>query len=519
MFGYTFGVISAGLEVFRKAIDITNRNILNANNPDYAQEEPVITNFAPAGVNLQTIKRIQNFYYLSLRNDKLSTVYYLKERVSGNSQVEDIFQEFTQGLGGTEYINDLFGAYQDLMKDPTNEGAKAQLINSAKSLVSYLRDRINDLDRINNGIDYNLRNYISQVNDLTKKIAELNKDILIQYAQTYANGQDYKNLLDQRDQYLKELSQLINIRVQEDDLGRVRVETSQGFVLVEDGTSWDLSYDGGSRKVYWNSKDGSKVDISSLLTSGKIKGLLDFSQDISSYMNKLDSVAKALISQVKVPLRQGYGNTFYYIQNVSNPTAPLGISKPITLNGSSSVIITPSPTDSLNDLANTINAAAVGFTASVVANPDGTYTLKVVASDPNYTIQDQNGKLFKAEGLFTGTSVRDIDLNPNVSDMLQNMDYSLADEFDSFSVEWWNTVKGQYQNLLNDVSSNLNSLKNRQDRESALLNSLDAKLQEMQGVSIDAEFMRAMELQRSYEALAKIVNAMDELIRTTLNMV
>jgi flagellar hook-associated protein 1 FlgK len=52
-----------------------------------------------------------------------------------------------------------------------------------------------------------------------------------------------------------------------------------------------------------------------------------------------------------------------------------------------------------------------------------------------------------------------------------------------------------------------------------VLSSLNAKLQEMQGVSIDKEFMEVFQLQKSYQALAKVVSAMDELIQTTLNMV
>ena len=46
MFGGILGIVSQELEVIRKSIDIRNRNILNANNPDYAQEDPVIKTFA-----------------------------------------------------------------------------------------------------------------------------------------------------------------------------------------------------------------------------------------------------------------------------------------------------------------------------------------------------------------------------------------------------------------------------------------------------------------------------------------
>ncbi len=196
MFGATFGIVAQGLELFRKSADIRNRNILNANNPDYAQEDPAVKSFAPAGIRLEDIIRSQNFYYMSLRNQKLSTVSTLDTAIKGNSQVENLFQEFTEGLGGSEYINRFFTAYQDLMKEPTNEGARSELLNSAQSLIFYLRDRKKDMERYLNSTDYDMRQYVNKINTLLKKLAQINQEILIGYAQTYAKGRDYKNLLD-----------------------------------------------------------------------------------------------------------------------------------------------------------------------------------------------------------------------------------------------------------------------------------------------------------------------------------
>ena len=63
------------------------------------------------------------------------------------------------------------------------------------------------------GTDYDMRQYINKINTLTRKIAQINQDILVGYAQTYARGKDYKNLLDERDSYLKELSGLLAFRM------------------------------------------------------------------------------------------------------------------------------------------------------------------------------------------------------------------------------------------------------------------------------------------------------------------
>jgi flagellar hook-associated protein 1 FlgK len=516
MFGGTLGIVSQGLEILRKSIEIRNRNILNANNPDYAQEDPVIKTSIPYGISLETIERVRSLHYVQQRNAQLSLVSSLDERIKNNTRVEDLFQEFTQGLGGIEYINTFFTSYQDLMKDPTNEGARVKLVQSANSLVGYLKDRKRNLDTISQSIDYSMRQYVDKVNSITKKLAKLNQEILITYAQTYARGQDYKNLLDERDRLLRELSEYINIRVQEDDIGRVKVETSKGFVLVEDKYSWELAYDGANKRILWKSKNGSQVDISGEISGGRIRGGLDAIADLQDYQNRLDQLAKKLISEVKLPAKTGI-TEYYWTLNYANPADPLGVSGTITLNGSSSVIISYASTDTLTDLANAINSAGVGFSAIVVANPDGTYTLQITSSNPSYTITDSNGMV--GGRVFEGTGIADIKVAGNVSTQLSNLDYSKADEFNQFSRLWWDSSKNIYQGLTGAIAGNLNSYKKQYDIEKAVLSFLNAKLQEMQGVSIDKEFMEIFQLQRSYQALAKVVSAIDELIRITLNMV
>ncbi len=516
MFGASFSIVSQGLEIFKKSIDIRNRNILNVNNPNYAQEDTVIKSFAPYGIALETIERVRSFHFVGQRNSQLSLVSALDEKIKNNNRVEDLFQEFMHGLGGLEYINGFFSSYQDLMKNPTNEGAKSKLVQSAVSLVNYLKDRKRNLDNVSNSIDYSMRQYIDRINTITKKLAKLNQEILVLYAQTYARGQDYKNLLDERDRLLKELSEYINIRAQEDDIGRVRVETSKGFVLVEDKFSWELFYDGANKLVFWKSKDGAQVDISSEISGGRIKGLLDSHADVQNYQNRLDQLAKKLISEVKIPVRTGT-TEYYWTLNYANSTDPLGVSGSLTLQGSSTVIINYTSTDTLTDLANAINASGTGFTASVITNPDGTYTLQITSSDPSYVIEDSQGMV--GARVFQGTGIGDFSYDPNLSFNLSNLDYSKADEFNNFSRSWWDHSKEIYQSLTNSIATNLNEYKRQHNIESNVLNSIEAKLQELQGVSIDKEFMEIFQLQRSYQALAKVISALDELLQSTLNIV
>jgi flagellar hook-associated protein 1 FlgK len=525
MFGASFGIISQALEIYRKSLDIRNRNVINANNPDYVEENPVVKSFAPVGINFEDVRRDQNVYYLSLRNSKLSLVSYLEERSGVLGNVEGIFQELFEGTGISDYTNRFYRAYLDLMKNPTNEGSKSELYNSARSLVDFLRSKARDLDKLDNSLDFSLRRAVARVNELVRKIYVINREITVAYAQTYARGRDYKNLLDERDLYLRELSQLINIDIQEDEIGRVKVLTSMGFTLVDfQNGYWGLRYAGG--RVFWDSRANGDTDITEVLESGKIKALLDARGDLTRFKGELDRIAKQLISEVKLP-REGSG-TWFLIRNVTDPNLPLSTygldgNLEFYLGGALVGSVNNYGNLSLSDLVNTINSdpalTGAGFSATLVANPDGTYTLRIENADPDAEVTDTGGNVYESSAVFEGTGIGDIRVVPSLPQDLEDLDFDHTDTFSGFANLWWETTKGLVEDLIDDISTTQADVKDKLRIESALLESLDRRLKEMQSVSIDREFMEIMKIQRTYEAVARIVRAIDELIQTTLNMV
>jgi len=528
MFGASFGIISQALEIYRKSLDIRNRNVINANNPDYVEENPVVESFAPAGINLSDVLRDQNMYYVSLRNAKLSLVRYLEERSGVLANVEGVFQELFEGTGINDYTNRFYRAYLDLMKDPTNGGAKNELYNAAKSLSDFIRNKARDLDELGNSLDFTIRETVTRANELIRKIYVINRDITVTYAQTYARGKDYKNLLDTRDKYLRELSELININVQEDEIGRVKVITSKGFALVDfQDNYWQLEYTGG--RLFWKSKGGDNVDITDVIESGKLKALFDAMGDLDRFKGKLDALAKDLISNVKIP-RENSG-TWYLVKNVQDPTQPLstyGIDGNLEFYDNSTTpptllaSINNYGSLSLNDLANAINTnpalTSAGFSATVVSNPDGTYTLRIDNPNPSYSVSDSGGNIYESSPVFQGTGLSDIVPVSTLRSDLDDLDFSLADTFSDFANDWWDSSRQRVNDLVSDISTTQADVKDKLRIESALLESLDRKIQEMQGVSIDKEFMEIMKIQRTYQAVARIVRTIDELLQTTLNM-
>jgi flagellar hook-associated protein 1 FlgK len=138
-------------------------------------------------------------------------------------------------------------------------------------------------------------------------MVDLNQKII----QMEAGGHAANDYRDQRDLVLKELSQLIDIDSFEDATGGVTVSVGRGQVLVEGTHTYKLSTQtntSGRLDVTWVDSSNNPVIITNDISKGKLKGWLDARDlDIDNSLNKLDSLAQNLMTEVNFLHRNGFG--------------------------------------------------------------------------------------------------------------------------------------------------------------------------------------------------------------------
>ncbi|HID79656.1 MAG TPA: flagellar hook-associated protein FlgK [Aquifex aeolicus] len=250
MLGNSFSILYSALLSDFKAMDIRNRNISNANNPSYVKEEPILeTLVGVGGVKVSDIRRI---------SDEILQAQLLEAK-SGYSAFDELnklvealspYFEETSGVSLQDYINNFFQSLHDFLREPTNRAAKLNLLTKADLLAKILESRYSLLDQIEGEILKKIPDVINGINKITESLAKLNKEIAFEYARTYGNSKDYKYLLDQRDKFLSELSQYVNINYKFDSIGRVEVSvvendsTAAGFIqLVSfEGNNYTFSF-------------------------------------------------------------------------------------------------------------------------------------------------------------------------------------------------------------------------------------------------------------------------------------
>ena len=308
MFGNSISILYSALLSDQKALQIRNRNIANADNPDYAKEEPNIETLpGVGGIKVSDIRRVSDEILHHQVLDSRSRYEGYKELENLLEGIAPYFSETDKG-GLQNYTDRFFQSLQDFLREPTNVAAQKALYTEADSLVKAIRRRHDLLVDRERALLDNFSQSVEGINGLAERLGKLNKEIARAYAKSYADGKDYKYLLDQRDKLLNELSRFAGITYRTDRIGRVEVSigengsTAAGFIKLVDfnGEYNRLSFVGDSTNPaasYVADKNGVRWNISFFK-----RGLLGaYTEALNLYgvlKNDLDTLSGDLINNL-----------------------------------------------------------------------------------------------------------------------------------------------------------------------------------------------------------------------------
>ena len=270
-----FSIGKSGLMAYQNAISVTGNNVANASTPGYSKQqtqfEALATKGRGEGIDVKAIVRSHDdFVNREIRNSisnyqKLATFYQY------SSQLDTYLgSESTSISVGFDNFNEALHAVID---DPSSMTNRQMLINAMSDLSSRFNGLSDQIDLQYAQLKDNLSGSVSQVNELSKEIARLNNLLGVSTAENL-------QLLDQRDELLKELSTLLPISTIEDKNGAVDVYVGSGDVLVLGSKATELTmvedaFDPRKNAMAIKS-DYSTVLIRGGIDGGIIGGLLEY---------------------------------------------------------------------------------------------------------------------------------------------------------------------------------------------------------------------------------------------------
>jgi flagellar hook-associated protein 1 FlgK len=310
-----FNIGVRSLQANQAALQTTGNNIANVNTPGYSRQSVVVQTvqgqytgggFIGAGVDISTVQR-QHSEFLTRQAALSSSVAASDtERLAQLKQLEDVFQGGEAGLGSA--ISDMMNAFSDVANAPTDLSARAVVLTRVDEATARIRTAESRMTDLRRGVGSELASAVASVNSLAARISKVNQEI----ARTNGSGQAPNDLLDQRDQLIKDLNGYVQTSSVAADDGTVSIflASSQPLVLGTSVRPVALGTDafGDPSKAKLTLTQGSSTTVleEATLGGGKLAGLLRFqNSDLQDAGQLLGRLALAIGTAVNAQHRLG----------------------------------------------------------------------------------------------------------------------------------------------------------------------------------------------------------------------
>ncbi len=471
------------LGVTQKGLGVTAHNIANVNTPGYTRQRQGLEAALPinsatgsigTGVEQRTIERVHDSFIQARLIQEHASQGSLDQEVKTLSQLDSLFNE-QSGDGITPQLSRLYGAFETLTTGaPGQTTERASLVGVAQTVVATFNRFDSQMTDLQRSTDSAIVGLLPDVNKLLEQIATLNQEIA--KAESLAPAND---LRDEQERLIRDLASKMEISTIEDSQGLTTVMFEGGIPLVEGQVTSSLvavpnpthPFDPTFSSIHVQTGNQT-FDVTSGITGGELGGLL-LSRDvhIADARNDLDALAFSLAQTVNAQHMAGLGlndlvaRDFFSLVNAAGVSGAAGgisvNSEIVSDHGNIAAAGATSPAE-MGDAENAGRLAALRDTLLQSYQPGDS------AGSPSglsQTVVQQSASLISARGR--------------------------AAELANFSLS-------QQEQILAEI----------QDRRD-----------EISGVSLDEEVTDLIRLQSSYQANARVISTINEMLNQLTSLI
>jgi flagellar hook-associated protein 1 FlgK len=222
----------SGLRANQLGLSLTSSNVANSDTPGYIRKTvnqiQTSSGSIGAGVSVTGVNRELDLYLQQQIRTEQSGASYADLRSSILSSLQSIYG--TPGGTGTleTAFNGLVTAVQGLSTSSDSQSARIGVLNAAQSLTTQLNSMSAGIQSLRSQAESGLNSAVNTANTAMQQIANLN----VQLQSGNTTDAAAAALKDQRDQYVDQLSQLMDIRVIDNGNNQIQVFTNSGVQLV-----------------------------------------------------------------------------------------------------------------------------------------------------------------------------------------------------------------------------------------------------------------------------------------------
>ena len=497
-----FQTASRALTASQTLLTITGNNISNVNTEGYTRQRVDLTSLSntslnqklantsktstSAGVEASGLSQIRDsFLDGRYRNENADNGMYT-ELSSGLADLEDIFDEIkTDGL--QSQLADFADQIETLSESPTDADVALTVKTSAQSLTAILNSYAQQVTEVREQAIYDLEaGVVTDLNTIVENIANLNTQI----KDEEINGNTPNELYDKRNTLIDQLSAIAKIKISttteeiSDNISVANLNidlyddtTGTSIALVQDGqySMISLNTEGDTVKIELTSSiDDHATDITNHFVSGSIKGYLDIINGEGSYAGTDGN---------------DYRGTLYY-QDSLNTFASTFAETFNTLNDINTTDTDEDPLFEASDGSGTITALNIAISAAWETD-----SMAINAAGYDKASGDNSNALKMIDALN-----KDIDFSDTATGL-------------KFTGTFAEYMTGVMAELSSDITLNTDY----QDTSDTVLASLATSRDSVSGVSLDEEGINLIAFQKSYDAAARFMTVLDEIMEKLIN--
>ncbi len=559
----TLSTAGRSLEVFSAGVQVTGENIANSSTPGYIREEIILeTGGSYSNGNLlfgigvlgQGVQQQIDLYLEGRLYSATTDAAAADARQEVYGQLEIELRELGDSDLSTS-LNDFQQALANLADEPESESLRSLAIQQGQELANDIRDLRVRIDQLRTDQTARVEQLVEEANGLINEIARLNPRIAgLEAASNFSSNAGGER--SQRYAAMRRLSEIVPVRFRENPSGTVDIYSGSDFLILT-GTTQNLEVvRTNTNGVITNSVVASvtKADLSR--SGGELRGVIEGRDEIlGGFVEKLDQFASGLISEFNRLHASGEGTTASTtltsltevfdstaaLNTIDLPTVPEHGEFEVKIHNQLTGLIetTTIPIDldgigtdtSLTDLQAALDAIP-NLSASIT--PRGQLQLDA-ASGYEFSFANDSSGVLAGLGIntfFSGSDAASIGVNAAV---IQNADLlatgqgggpsdgrnasRLAEFLDGpVTALGDRSLTGFYENVIGEIAQSSASERAISEGVATYRDSLQSQRDQFSGVSLDEEALKLIEFQHSYQAAARIITTVDELMQVMLNL-
>jgi flagellar hook-associated protein 1 FlgK len=539
----------------QRALHVVGQNIANVNTPGYSRERPEFVATGPArsgvvqfGVSVDQVTRAYDRFVTGQVNTATARFSSTQSQADYLGQIEALFNDLNlEDAGLATSLDQFFEAFQGLANNPSGLAERSIVQAQGQAVVDQFHSLYGQLEDLRRDLNTVLQDDLTEVNRLTKQIAQLNLEV----QQVEGNPKNNANTLrDERDLLLKQLSEKVNITSFETNGGALTVLLGGGRPLVEGDRASELVTvvhpdDPLQSTIQLQDKPGNRIDVSASITAGKLHGLVEVRDThLPRFLSSLDQLAAQFVGAVNAQHGAGYGldgNTghLFFTPRVATGQALANNAGGGTLD---SVKVFDTTQLTLDDYRITLESDA---TFTVLNTTTGA---EVLAGQPytsgsgavmrfdglEITIDDSGGALQTGDTFTISTTkgaARDFAVDPAI---LQDTNtiaagqtpgqgdnanaLALANLKDTAQIDGA-TLSGFYHTLVSNIGLESQKSSSLAEHQKLLLTEVENQREALAGVSLDEEQVDLIRFQQAYAAAANLIRIAQELSDEVVNLI